>query len=397
VSAGKFLPGWLLAFNLPLVWQSLSEREAEKMLLGYGKRYWLKPGSGRWLFMSLVVLCLSLFPANAAHAALFYTGDVHIDSFSATLNVTDEAAVSVEYVLVNHGDSQEAINMTFSPSEAIARIDGSELVNPVAFDPAETRQLSLSYSLDFQTAESQGIVFAPVLFFDDMANSNRVDSYSVRLILPEGIRKIIYSSLPYTGTAEQSGRAVIIWEKSDLYPTPLAISWTTLDVDIAAVKNTVPETLSSPGEVVTVEVTVQNKGSDEVGDITLIDSFFPGAFEAVEPLSEFSLIQEENSDPRLYWQKEIDSLGPGETAVCRYSVKVKVLGLETRLDPAVVLIDGTPVSVSNEVILHSELAERYGAEASGGFPVLYAIIGAVTVAAIVTTVFFLKSRKRAQS
>ncbi|MFP3879335.1 MAG: hypothetical protein ACLFVA_00035 [Dehalococcoidia bacterium] len=365
------------------------------MLLGYGKRYWLKPGSGRWLFMSLVVLCLSLFPANPAHAALFYTGDVHIDSFSATLNVTDEAAVSVEYVLVNHGDSQEAINMTFSPSEAIARIDGSELVNPIAFDPAETRQLSLSYSLGLQTAESQGIVFAPVLFFDGMANSNRVDSYSVRLILPEGIRKIIYSSLPYTGTAEQSGRALIIWEKSDLYPTPLAISWTTLDVDIATVKNTVPETLSSPGEVVTVEVTVQNKGSDEVGDITLIDSFFPGAFEAVEPLSEFSLIQEENSDPRLYWQKEIDSLGPGETAVCSYSVKVKVLGLETRLDPAVVLIDGTSVSVSNEVILHSELAERYGAEASGGFPVLYAIIGAVIVAAIITTVFFLKSRKKA--
>lgn len=381
--------------SAPRLAELKSERKVEKMSVGYRKRYWLKEGLGKWLFISLAVLCLSFFPVTTAEAALFYTGDVSIDSFSATIDVTDNATVSVEYTLANHGDSQEALNMTFSPPEATARIDETELANPVVFDPGETKELSLLYFLDVQTAESQGIVFAPMLFFDGMVNSNKVNSYSVRLILPEGIERITYSSLPYTDTADQDGRLVIIWEKSDFYPAPLAISWTTLDVNIAAVKKATPETVTSPGEVVAVEVTVQNKGTEEINDITLVDNFFPGTFEPVEPLGEFDLIEEENSDPRLYWTKEIDSLEPGEKAVYSYSVKVKVLGLETRLDPLVVLINETPVSVSNDVILHSELGEEYGPETSEGFPVRYVIIGVIVVAAIIALFFFLKSRKKA--
>jgi len=370
------------------------ERKAEKMPVEY-KRYWLKWGTGKWLFISLAMLCLSFLAVTPAEAALFYTGDVSIDSFSATIDVTDEAAVSAEYVLVNHRDSQEAINMTFSPPEATARIDENELANPVIFAPGETKTLSLSYSLELQPTESQGIMFAPMLFFDEMVNSNKVGSYSVRLILPEGIKRITYSSLPYTDTADQDGRLVIIWEKSDFYPAPLAISWTTLDLNIAAVKKATPESVTSPGEVVEIEVTVQNKGAEEISDITLVDSFFPGTFEPVEPLDEFNLIEAENSDPRLYWKKEIDSLEPGEMALYNYSVKVKVLGLETRLDPLVVLTNDTPVSVSNDVILHSELAERYEPEVSGRFPVLYLIIGAVVVVAIAVLFLVRRLRKRA--
>lgn len=371
-----------------------TELKVGNISVRYRKRYWLEGGAGKWLFVSLMALCLSFLPVSPAKAALFYTGEVHIDSVSATLNVTDKAAVSVEYALVNHGGSQEAVNMTFSPSEATARIDGSELVNPVAFDPGETRTISLSYSLDLQTGESQGITFAPMLFFDGMANSHRVDSYSVRLVLPEGTKRIVYSSLPYTDTADQGGRRVIIWEKSDVYPAPLAASWTTLDMDIAAVKKATPASVTSPGEVVEVEVTVQNRGAEEISDVTLVDNFFPGTFESVEPLAEFNLVEAENSDPHLYWQKDIDSLAPGETSVHSYSVEVKALGLETRLGPLIVLVNDTPVSVSNEVILHSELAERYEREVSEGFPVLYVVIGVVILAAIIGTVFFLKSRKR---
>jgi hypothetical protein len=370
------------------------KRKTEKMSVGYRKRYWLKRGARKWLFISLAVLCLSFFSVTTAQATLFYTGDVSIDSFSATIDVTGNATVNVEYVLVNHGNSQVAINMTFSPSEATAIIDDNELSNPIVFDPEETKTLSLSYSLDLQTGESQGIMFAPMLFFDGMVNSNKVDSYSVRLILPAGIERITYSSLPYTDTADQDGRLVIIWEKSDFYPTPLSISWTTLDVNIAAVKKATPERVTSVGEVVEVEVSVQNKGTEEINDITLIDNFFPGTFEAVEPLVEFDLIEEENSDPRLYWTKEIDSLNPGETAIYSYSVRVKVLGLETRLDPLVVLVNDTPVSVSNDVILHSELDDEYGPETSEGCPILYVIIGVIITAAITALFFFFKSRKK---
>jgi hypothetical protein len=381
--------------SAPRLAEFKGKRKAEKMSVGYRERYWLKQGSGKWLFISLAVLCLSFLPVTSAQAALFYTGDVSIDSFSATIDVTDNATVNVEYVLVNHGDSQVAINMTFSPPEATAIINGTELANPVIFDPSETNTISLSYALDLQAGESQGIMFAPMLFFDGMVNSNKVDSYSVSLILPEGIKRITYSSLPYTDTADQDGRLVIIWEKSDFYPTSLAVSWTTLDVYIAAVKKATPEEVTSPGEVVEVEVTVQNKGTEEISNITLMDNFFPGTFEPVEPLDEFNLVESENSDPRLYWTKEIDSLDPGETAVYSYSVKVKVLGLETRLDPLVVLINETPVSVSNDIILHSELGEEYGPETSEGFPIRYVIIGIIIVAAIIALFFFFKSRKKA--
>ena len=169
-----------------------------------------------------------------------------------------------------------------------------------------------------------------------------------------------------------------------------------MDVDIAAVKKATPSRLTEPGEIVEVEVTIQNNGDKEVRDIILSDSFFPGTFEAIEPPYEFELVQSEMSDPHLYWRKEIDSLKPGETKTCTYSVKVKALGPETKLDALVVLVNGIPVSVSNDIILYSELEERYKPKAAErGFPITYVIIGAVVVAAIAALIFFIRSRKKA--
>jgi hypothetical protein len=372
-------------------------RKAARTLVEYGKESWLGRCPAKRLLMGLAVLCLLLLSVTPAQALSFYTGNVSIQSLSATIDVTDRAAITVDYVLVNSEDSEEAIEMAFSPPDAVARIDESGLANPVIFNPGDARHLFLSYFLNLQDAESQGIMFSPMLFFNGMANSNRVGSYSVELILPESIERITWASLPYTGTAERDNRTAIIWEKSDFYPAPLAISWTTLDVNIAAAKSTVPQTVSAPGEVVQVEVTVQNKGSEKIEDIALVDSFFPGAFEAVDPLSEFSLIEKESSDPRLYWKKEGASLEPGETIVHCYSIRVKALGLETRLDPLVVLVNDTPVSVSNDVILHSALGERYEAEAEGKFPTFYVVVGAVILVALISLLLLFRSRKKARS
>lgn len=350
----------------------------------------------KWLLISLTALLLSNFLVTQAEAALFYTGGVSIDSLLATIDVTNKAEIGVEYTLVNHGPDEEIINLTFSPSEATARIDGNELSNPVTFSPRETKKLSLSYSLSLPSAEAQGIRFAPMLFFNEMASSEKVGSYEVKLILPEGVKRITYSSMACDDTAFQNGRLVVMWQKKDLYPGSLAVSWTTLDVDIAAVKRATPSRLTAPGEIVEVEVTIQNKGDSEIRNIALSDSFFPGAFEAIQPLAEFELVQPEMSDPHLYWKKEINSLKPGETKTYTYSVKVKALGPETKLDALVVLVNGIPVSVSNDVILHSELEERYKPKApEREFLTTYVIISAVVVAAIVALVFFIRSRKKA--
>lgn len=350
----------------------------------------------KWLFVSFILILLSVSLPLLAGAALFYTGGIAIDTLSATIDVTDRADITVEYELVNQGDDTESVTLTLSPADAIALIDGSELSNPVAFDPGQKRKLTLSYYLSLPDAEYQSMLFAPMLLFDDMASAETTGNYAIRLILPEGIERIIYSSMSYDDTATQDGRLVLLWEKTNIYPSPLSVAWTTLDVDITATKKAMPPSITTAGEVIEVEVTIENKSDKAVGNVTMRDGFYPGTFEAVSPLDEFELIQTEMSDPHLYWTKEVDNLEPGETMSFTYSVKVKALGFETRLDALVVSVNGIPVGVSNDVILFSELEERYGARDSEcEFPTVYVIIGVVVVAAIIASTFVIRSRRKA--
>jgi hypothetical protein len=351
--------------------------------------------AAKYLAVGFIIILLSLSVATQASATLFYTGDIYIDSLSATIDVTNEATIIVEYTLVNQGDNKETVNLTFSHPDAAAFVDKDESSNPVDFNPGEKRKLTFSYSLSLPSAEFQRIMFAPMLFFNDMPNSQRTKSYNIRLILPEGVKKLVYSNKPYTNIVTEGIRVAILWKKSDVYPTTLVAAWTTLDVDIAAVKKATPSKLTAPGEIVEVEITIQNKGGKEIRDITLSDNFFPNAFEAVAPMDEFELVQPEMSDSHLYWKKKIEGLKPGETKSYTYSIKVKALGTETRLDSLVVLVNGIPVSVSNDVILYSELEERYKPEApERKFPTKFVIIGVVVVAVIIASVLVIKSRRK---
>jgi len=227
-----------------------------------------------------------------------------------------------------------------------------------------------------------------------MASAHRIKSYRVELVLPQGVDRLVSSSLAYDGSTIRDGRRVFSWVKENIYPFTLDVCWTTLDVDIAAVKKATPSSLTSPGEIIKVEITIQNKGRSEVTGITLMDSFFPGAFQAVEPLDDFKLVQPEMSDPRLYWQKDIDRLEAGESRTYSYSVNVTALGLETRLDPVSVLVNGIPAAVSNDIVLYSELGGAAGQEGPKGFPALYIIIGAVVLVVIIISVSIAKSRKK---
>lgn len=69
------------------------------------------------------------------------------------------------------------------------------------------------------------------------------------------------------------------------------------------------------------------------------------------------------------------------------------LGLETRLEPVVVSVNGMPVAVSNDVILYSELEGKYGAQLSK-FPIVYVIVPIVVVAAIIAFVLIIRARKK---
>jgi hypothetical protein len=351
--------------------------------------------TAKFLVAALTVISLLLCLPASASTSLFYTGGISIDSLSATIDVSSNADIIIEYELVNHGDKTESVTLTFSPSNATAQIDGGALSNPVTFDKGQKHKLKLSYSISLPTTAYQSILFSPMLFFDDMANSQRAKRFDVKLILPQGINTIIYSSIPYDSTNTQDGRRVFNWNKSNVYPSPLSIAWTTLDVDITATKTANPSSITTAGEIIEVSVTVQNNGAAEVKNITLRDDFYPGAFEAVAPTDEFELTQPELSDRHLYWTKEIASLNSGEKATYTYSVKVKALGLETRLEPLVVTVNGTPVSVSNDVVLYSELQGKYGPQPSESkFPTVPVIVAIVVVAAIIAFVFIAWTRKK---
>jgi len=352
----------------------------------------------RVLIAVIIAVLLSLSLPTPAGADLFYTGGITIDTLSATIDVTSQADIVVEYELVNQGDQAESVTLTFSPTDATATIDGIPLSNPVLFEKGAKKKLTLSYSLSLSSTSYQSVFFNPTILFDDMANSQRVKSYDVKLILPLGINRIIHSSISYNSTAIQDGRMALLWNKQNVYPSPLFVSWSNLDVNIAATKTATPGNITEPGEVIEVTVAIENKGSTAVGNITLQDSFYPGSFEAVAPADEFELTLPALSDSHLYWIKEIDSLGAGETETFTYSVRVKALGLETRLGALVISVDGTPVNVSNDVLLYSELEDKYQPEAAaeGGFPstYIYVIIGAVAVVAI-ASVLAIRSKRKA--
>jgi hypothetical protein len=350
----------------------------------------------RILIVVTIAIFLSICLAMPAGADLFYTGGIIIDSLSATIDVTTQADIVVEYELVNQGDTTESVNLTLSPTDATATIDGAALSNPVSLEKGANKKLTLSYSLSLSSASYRSILFNPTILFDDMANSQRVQSYNVKMILPQGINRIIHSSISYDSTATQDGRLALLWNKENIYLSPLFVSWSNLDINIAATKTATPGNITEPGEIIDVTVAIENKGDTAVGNITLQDSFYPGSFEAIAPTDEFELIQLALSDPRLYWTKEVASLSPGEQRSFTYSVRVKALGLETRLGALVVTVNGIPVSVSNDVILYSELEGKYQpkAAAEDGFPsiYIYVIIGVVAVAAIIISAFALKSR-----
>ena len=340
------------------------------------------------LFVCLLLFISPLLAGNV-NAELFYTGNIAIDSLSAEIDVGQNASVTVEYTLVNRGEENEDVNLRFSPENALALLNGVELSNPVSFAASETKELSLSYSMEVGTEDYRVIIFNAVLLFDDKSNSQTISNYQVKAILPSGINRLADSNMPYETTSED-GRVAVIWTESNVYSIPLSFSWNTLGIDIAATKEATPSTISSLDEVVSIEVTIQNNDDEEVRDIELYDDFFPTLFEAVEPFEEFDLVYPQNSDPHLYWTKKIDSLQPGESRVYTYSIKVKVLSPETTLNPLTILVNGTPVAASNDIIIHGEPEEPHEL-AEGGFPTRYVIIGAIAIVAIVA--FFAVRRR----
>jgi len=89
-------------------------------------------------------------------------------------------------------------------------------------------------------------------------------------------------------------------------------------------------------------------------------------------------------------------LAAGETRVFSYSIEVRNLGLQTRLDPLTVLVNDTPVAASNELVLYDELTQDGEAAGVGlGFPWQYIVIGSAVAGAVGGIIGYRRRKRKA--
>jgi hypothetical protein len=319
------------------------------------------------VWIVLITLMSLLTVLGEAHAQqIFYDGNIVIDSIRADVVIGDEASVFIEYLLVNEGDEEENVSLAY-PSVPVQLRSGDQMVgDPLVLGPHEEMRISLSYVDEISEEATRSFGFSPGLTFNDMPNGHRVRRYAVGILLPEGVSSIIGSNKPHSAMElTDQGRAYYSWDFTDVYATSLSILWSTLGVDLSVAKSVSPEKITSPDQVLQVEVTIQNQGGDAVSNITLTDDYVPSDFEAVEPLDDFTLTDLEQSDPRLFWGQTIEVLKPGDTQTFRYSVRY--IGDTSTIHDFIlaatrVTVDDQFVSVSNQVRLSKLVGARLASE-----------------------------------
>jgi hypothetical protein len=127
----------------------------------------------------------------------------------------------------------------------------------------------------------------------------------------------------------------------------LRLKWSTLQVDLGVEKNVTPREISTPDEIIDIQITVRNEGDKAVESVGLTDQYSAFDFVAVTPLGEFG-----KHEPWLLWRKNISALEPGETKTLAYSVRYVGFSHQTcefDLEPCVVTVDGHLVFASKRV------------------------------------------------
>ena len=296
----------------------------------------------------MVMLLCTLYPFPVALASnLFYEGDIIIDSIGIRIEADDEATVKVIYLLTNRGGEDEEVDLQFAQSPVPLEVDGEEVDNPVMFRPGETRQINLTYDLNITGETTKMLFLDPTMLFDGKPNSQPAGALLIKVLLPEGIDGLAWANQEPVEEGFEDGRRFYSWSGVDVYTTTLCLKWSTLQVDLSVEKSVRPQEITTPGQVLNVEITIRNKGDTAVNKIGLTDEYSAFDFEAVEPLWEFA-----RQEAWLSWMKNINSLEPGGVVTLTYSVRY--IGFSSQnydfdLKPCVVTVDGHLVVVSNKV------------------------------------------------
>ena len=307
----------------------------------------------RMIIGILFCLFMSACPHRTLADSPFYEGEIVIESVEASVNIEDQANVEIEYILVNRSEAETSVNLDILMPDADVSIDGEEFSNPLVFGPGEVKNLIVCAVIEPQGEDTKTLAIPTNLALDGKFHAERTKLWVVRATLPEGVRGIILASKEPTGQGEnEDGRFFYTWEYVNIYPTTLDFKWSVLDLALDLEKRVSPEKITQPDQILTIEVQIKNSGDQVVENVLLLDDYVPTDFEAVEPLGELFIPETEESDPHLFWAKEISLLGAGEQRSFQYKLKytgdVSVIH-DLELKPCRVMVEGRLVSVSNLV------------------------------------------------
>lgn len=304
----------------------------------------------------IVTLLGTLCPFQVALASdLFYTGDIIIDSIAIRVEADDEATANAIYLLRNYDSLNEEVDLQFAQSPVQLEVDGEELSNPVAFKPWEKKSINLTDNLNITGETTKTLSLDPTMLFNGKPNSEPTKALLIKVFLPQGITSLAWANQEPDEEGFEDGRKFYSWSGVDIYPTILCLKWSILQVELGIEKSVTPQEITTPNQIMNLEITLQNKGDTTVNRISLTDQYVAFEFAAVDPLWEFG-----EQGPWLLWTKNIYSLEPGETITLAYSVEYVGFSSQSYdfdLRPCVVTVDGHLVVVSNKVRMSQSGAE----------------------------------------
>ncbi len=319
----------------------------------------------------LLPLLLSAHFLPAFSGGIFYQGPIKIEVLAVQIDVQDSASLTAEYTLTNRSNQETEVVLSHAEEGATIYLGKEPLPDFVSFEPGQTRTVLLKWKPSISGENTRSISFNPSLLLDGKRNNAPVLLYTIDLLLPSGVPSIIGASLdPKDQTTETSGRVRYQWQETDLYPTTFFVKWSTLGINLKLEKSSSPTRIQEKGEKLHVSLTVTNQGEQNVNSLTLRNNYDPNFFSAGEPEENFRLSESTESDPRLYWQAEIETLAPDETRIFEYSLRFNSNSSQLhhfQLGPTGAFYDGELVGVSNGVALLSGSEYGYQSVAKPGW------------------------------
>ena len=237
-----------------------------------------------------------------------------IRSISLTVDLDgDEAVADFAYELVNVSEEPASANVGIS-----GRVPEESTAGSLSLEPGQEVAVTDTRRYPIRGQGLRGVRIDTGLRVDGARTTARPEEIKVQVKLPQGITRLVSSSLPFELRTTRDGRSVASFEASNLYLKPLVLKWH------RAFNLSVSKIGSVEGRDAQVAVKITNAGPDGLGAFTVRDDFPPGFVESGAPEGEFEIVRGQENDVRLVWSRHLPGLAAGETAAFNYSLRLRI-------------------------------------------------------------------------